>query len=299
MRTITMMSKIRDMCRTKPRRGTLAAALLTCALALLPSSARASVFLDLTPTPVAPDSGETINGAIYNQGAVLAGTGVFPSFVQITNSGGPGGSKEGYNTTVNNVLNNGSADEHNFAIKVSDLPIFTDPNTGKQYYSFFLDINEANNDTDKFLSLDELKIITSNTPNQSVQGVPSGTVQYDMQSGVDGSGNIVFLNFDNFEGSGKADLEVLIPVFSTTDTYVYLYSKFGSVGVLGTSNQYDVPAGDYGISDGFEEWALGRSDAGPPQTVPGPAGLLLGFAGAGSFGGFAGLSWLRRRLGRK
>jgi hypothetical protein len=39
----------------------------------------------------------------------------------------------------------------------------------------------------------------------------------------------------------------------------------------------------------------------PPviTTVPAPAGLLLGLAGAGSFGGFAGLGWLRRRLGRQ
>jgi hypothetical protein len=37
----------------------------------------------------------------------------------------------------------------------------------------------------------------------------------------------------------------------------------------------------------------------PPTSVPAPAGVLLSLAGAGSFGGFAGLSWLRRRLGHK
>jgi hypothetical protein len=277
----------------KLRRGALVAALLTCALALFPSSARAGVTLDLTVSASSPDSGSSINGAIYNQGALLAGTGVFPSFVQVA-PGGSATTESGYNTTVNGVLDNGSADTHNFAIQVKDLPIFTVGTT--DYYSFFLDINEATggNPENRFLSLDNLKLYTSDTPNQSVTDPDAlGTLRYSMQSPT--SGNVVLLDYSFFAGSGKADLEVLVPVSNfagaSPDDFVYLFSSFGAVGVVGSR--------DYGASDGFEEWALGRSNAGPPQTIPAPASLLLGFAGAGSFGGFAGLSWLRRRLGRK
>src|SRR5262249_34543391 len=56
----------------------------------------------------APD--ETINGAIFSNSQPGSGTGIFPSFVQI---GGNNNTTSGYNTTVNNVLDNGSSDQHN------------------------------------------------------------------------------------------------------------------------------------------------------------------------------------------
>jgi hypothetical protein len=222
--------------------------------------------------------------AVFIQGAQLSGTGVFPAFVQIT---GNDPIHDAYNTTVNNVLDNGSADNFNHELRISDLPIFTF--NGTNYYSFFLDINENNNAAlDQYLTLDKLTVLTSTTANQSVQGLPAGTIRWDMNA-ADNIG----LNFNLEPGSGRADMEFLIPVSAfgaalQTD-FVYLYSQFGA----GALNPPNLPAGNYGASDGFEEWSLGRSNAGPPSLVPEPTSLML--IGTGLVGIFA----ARKRLFRK
>jgi len=236
-------------------------------------------------------SGGEINGATFIQGATLSGTGVFPAFVQIDGSG-PGSVKEGYNTTVNNISNNGSSNTFNHEIRVSDLPILSVG--GTSYYSFFLDINESNNASDKYLSLDELQVITSTTANQSSEPLPAGTTRYNMNS--PGPGNGILLNFDLEPGSGRADMEFLVPVANfagalATD-FVYLYSKFGVLGVLGAGNPHGAPVGNYGTSDGFEEWALGR--AGFIAAIPEPSSVILCLAALGGLGGFT--HWRRRRV---
>src|SRR3954471_9188013 len=68
----------------------------------------------------------TINTAIYQEGDFIlhsSGTGIFPSFVQIGEPGGSVSLTQGYNTTFNNVLNNGSADQHNHEVLLSTVPI--------------------------------------------------------------------------------------------------------------------------------------------------------------------------------
>jgi len=231
------------------------------------------------------------NDALYFQGASNAGTGVFPSFVQVGAA-----NKDivsGYNTTVNNVLDNKSDDTHNHEILTSDLPITI--LNGNSYFKFKLDINEVNNSVDKYLSLDSLKIYTSTVPNQSVTNPDDlGTLRYDM-----GAGNGVLLNYDLEAGSGFSDLVVYIPVWTNAvaSQYVYLYSKFGAAGI----NPAGGPAGNYGNSDGFEEWAMGNAgpgetDGGPsggPTVVPAPGGLML-LASALPF-----VFGLRRRLTRR
>jgi PEP-CTERM motif len=203
--------------------------------------------------------------AVFIQGATLSGSGVFPAFVQVT---GNDPIHDAYNTTVNNVGDNGASDIFNHEVALSSVPIFTQG--GVSYYSFFLDINEANNAIDKYLSLDLLTVTTSPTANQSSTPLPTGTTRWSMAA----TDNIV-LNFDLESGSGRADMEFLVPLSAfagalPTD-FVYLYSSFGALGI----NPSGLPAGNYGNSGGtFEEWALGRSGGSVP-SVPEPNSLLL------------------------
>ena len=73
----------------------------------------------------------------------------FPAFVQIT---GNAAIHHAYNTT-GNVLDNGSSNSFNHQITLSELATVVLEN--KSYYAFVLDINEPNNATDMYLSLDD------------------------------------------------------------------------------------------------------------------------------------------------
>jgi hypothetical protein len=219
----------------------------------------------------------TIDGAIFTQGVLLSGTGNFPAFVQITGSDPV---HDAYNTTANNTLDNGSSPTFNHEILLSAVG---EVNCGTiavpvTCYEFLLDINESNGqgggpnagtDADKYLSLDLLQIYTSNTPNQSTSDPSTlGTLEYTM-----GTDNHIGLDFNISAGSGKADMSVWIPksLFPAEgpNVYVYLYSLFGALGSVGVGGAGTLPAGNYGASDGFEEWALGLN---PTQQCTDPNG---------------------------
>jgi hypothetical protein len=148
--------------------------------------------------------------------------------------------------------------------------VWTVTRGGKRYYSLTLDINESANSKDKFLSLDDLKIYSYNgslggyVNNTSILGTP----KYDLTNSHP-NGSPVLLDYSlASSGSGKDDMEVLIPIsfFSNVlpSDYFYLYSKFGGVG-------WDKVNGrDYSSSAGFEEWHYD-----PPAGVPEPSSILL------------------------
>src|SRR5262245_52174649 len=123
-------------------------AAIILAAAALQATAHAAI-VDLTTV----GASGTINGAIYEQiDPSSTGTGTIGVFAQQSPQGNNTTSRA-FNTTVNNVLDNNSSDQHNHAIKLSDIPVVT--RLGNPYRQFLLDINENTGGGNEFISLDE------------------------------------------------------------------------------------------------------------------------------------------------
>lgn len=238
---------------------------------LLSTSLTASAaIIDLTTS----GSSGTINGAIYEQVVGSStGTGTIDSFAQIS-PGGNDPSSSAYNTTVNNTLDNGSPDNFNHSITVGEVPVVDI--SGTLYHQFILDVNENSGGTpsQQFVSLDEVQVFVGGTANSNVATFTGdildhdGTLIYQMDAGADSA---VGLDFQLGSGSGSGDMFLYLPrslfaPFALSDV-VTLYSEFGQLGV----DPAGLPSGDYGQSDGFEEWALDEEG----QLIPEPASLAL------------------------
>jgi hypothetical protein len=226
----------------------------------------------------AGSTGGPINGALFHQiDPSSTGTGVIDSFVQI---GGNDPVVNGYNTTVNGTLYNGSADNFNHSITVGLIPVVTI--SGTPYRQFLLDINENNNRSlDQFLSLDDIQIFLGGTANSSVDTFTAGELDHDgaliyhMDLGGDST---VGLNYALNTGSGSGDMFLYVPssLFGTDPSAVVtLYSQFGGAGI----DPAGLPLGNYNNSDGFEEWAVLRAEGTTVGTPEGGATLtMLGLA---------------------
>jgi hypothetical protein len=189
-----------------------------CAALLAAPSAQA-VIIDLTNpgTAIFPTaSGPALFSTDFTQ---ATGSGNFEAFLRV--QADP--TEQGYNTSTNKVLDNKDG-AFTKDIRISDLAIVGD------YYSFVIDINEANSPStpEAFIVLDALKLFTTTTGGQSTTDINSlGTLVFDLdQNGIDSS--IEYL--DGNSGSGQADIAFLIPIAAfgnvSPDTFVVLYAQF-------------------------------------------------------------------------
>lgn len=240
--------------------------LATVAVALAASVAAQAAVLDLATSAdgITPDTTSGNFGiALFEWTNIqTTGTGAIDVFAQIQAQGN-NDTQEGYNTTENNVFDNGAPDEFNHALALSDIPIVSIG--GVDYRQFLLDINEPSGRDSELLSLNEIQVLQSDTANPStttfdlgVLDIPGHTFVYRLDDSED---NTIELNAALNNGSGSGDMFMYIPdsAFVPELEFVYLYSSFGD------PNSADA---------GFEEWAVLRGDDGN-GVVPEPTSLSL------------------------
>ena len=240
-------------------------AILTIFIAAATTAFAAPIQLDLTTL----GSSGFINDAKFIQGTINpTGTGVYEPFLRLQHNR----TEEGFNTSADGVLDNKAG------IWTKDLLAETIPSItidGMQYREIRLDINENNNSTGRYLSLDSLEIYLQDSGGiSSKSGLTN--LKYSMDTAtVD---NYVKLDYTLASGSGWDDMSVLLPesIFAdiATNKYFYLYSKFGI---------------HYRSDAGFEEWA---ADPPPPTNTPVPEPSTIILLGAG----LGGVAFLRRRM---
>lgn len=254
------------------------------ALGMTPLS-QAATIVDLTTV----NSSGAINGALYQHiNSQSTGTGQLGVFAQIQAQGN-NDEETGYNTTVNNTLDNGAPDNFNHSITLDEVPLVTINNV--DYREFLLDVNEADQGpaAGRFISLDEVQLFVGGTANSSVETLTAGILDHDgmlvyqMDAGMD---NWVALDFQLNSGSGSGDMFLYVPQsnfagFAGSDV-VTLYSEFGRQGVDPSDGMGGNFSGDFGASAGFEEW--GVRDIVTQGVVPEPSTIFLlglGLAGLG------------------
>lgn len=251
------------------RRKSLAVTLGLATMLSLGSAASAGQ-LDLT-------SGGTgvINGATFSTTEQQpTGSGVIHSFVRI--SAANQDAVEGYNTDARPL----QFDENTSPTFTRSLHLDALVSSNG-YYQFLLDINQTSANPN--LTLNELQIFLGNSatltgatkPDATTGTLSFGTnanLVYDMDALEDSK---IQLNYSLNSGSGSGDMYAYIPtsLFTGTNKWVTLYSKFGPL--------------EFANNDGFEEWATIAN----PNLVPLPAAAWGGMA----LCGFIGAAKIRRR----
>jgi hypothetical protein len=236
-----------------------------CAIALAAgavfgaSRANAEVTLDLATSSPQADGTTAL---FYRTDLQPTGTGVIQPFVRIQAKP----TESGYNT--DGVIEFDTKDNPGnwtHSITLSQVPIVNIG--GTDYREFVLDINESTAQNNRFLSMNEFEVYTSNTNILSsfntathTFGSPVANVTslvYDMDASGD---KLVRMDYSLASGSGSGDMFVYVKssLFTGTNPYVYLYSKFGNPD---------------GSDAGFEEWATRPAST---PSVPLPASLWGG-----------------------
>ncbi|MBL0928012.1 MAG: hypothetical protein IBJ11_10235 [Phycisphaerales bacterium] len=221
------------------------------ALSVFSAGAARAGMIDLT------QAGTSVNigGALWETTDYrTAGTGNIRPFLRVQANN----TEQGYNTSARpTAFDEKGTLNYTHDVQIQDLGGRVV--NGVPYYEILLDINENNNNQDRYLSLDQLKIFISPMGGQNTANIASlGTLVYDIDAATD---NWLAMDFNLNAGSGQGDVRFLLPVsvlsgFSPT-SYFILFSRFGD---------------NMSSDDGVEEWSLTDQIVVP---TPGTAVVLL------------------------
>jgi len=253
----------------------LAIALLGAGMLFAGSWNANAAVIDLTTANSTGTDAYNGSNVVFSQTAVQpAGTGIFGTFVQFE-SAGNATTEQGYNTTVNDVFDNKSADKFNHEITVSQIGFITVG--GNQYMRFSLDINEQGNVRNSGLTIDELQLFISTNPNQSVEtfdgaglvAFNAATLVYRLDSG---SNDSILLNAAlNPPGSGVADMFMDVPIALYQSAFIA--GGYTTPAAQNAVNIYLYTAAS-SVDAGFEEWAA-ITGSRIPGEVPEPVTISL------------------------
>ena len=188
-----------------------------------------------TPTVDLTDSGNFgfINDAVFMTGLLEPDGPGFYSFVNLQQDG----SQQGYNS--DHIAQFDEKPPGN-SVLLAEIPIFIGDGTngtqeGVAYREFLLDLNEPNDQSKPYLSLDSLQIwqqesgnLNGFTPGAGFAGAHTNYLAYDLDAGGD---HWIGLTDGMAHGSGQGEYRILIRndafINDAAHRYITLYSQFG------------------------------------------------------------------------
>lgn len=276
--------------------------LFTCAIVGVAHTAGAAI-VNLTTVNIAGNAPNTmvnantgstfrggfINGALFRDPSVdgSAGSGTFRDLYRISPPSGQGNvMEEGYNRP--GVLHTSVPNGFDPYLRMADLI----QDASQTSYIFVVDLNESNNATDRYLSVDDLKIWVGGTtdpavlPNSlSATMAALGIPAFDMN--LSGQQNFALLDATLSSGSGGGDLFVFVPKAffpqnADPNAFVYIYTKMGSYtgapgfGAGATQEQISIPGKSISSGSSVSTITSGLATVPEPSTFAGllAAGLL-------------------------
>lgn len=277
--------------------------LITCAIVGIANTVGAAI-VNLTNVNIAGNTPDTqvnvnngssfrggfINGALFRDPSVegSAGSGTFRDLYRVSPPSGPNNvMEEGYNRP--GIMHTSVPNGFNPYLRMTDLI----QDASQSSYIFVVDLNESNNATDRYLSVDDLKIWVGGTTDPAV--LPNtlaatmtmfGTPVYDMSPA--GQQNFALLDATLSSGSGGGDLFVFVPKSyfpqnADPNAFVYIYTRMGTYtgapgfGAGATQEQISIPGKSINSGSTVSTITSGLVTIPEPSTF---AGLLA----AGLFG---------------
>jgi hypothetical protein len=225
------------------------AVLLAAVVALLGASTANAAFPPIDLSAAGTTATSTVDGTIWTNTNLVqtAGTGVIDPFLRVQQNG----TETGMNTDLApQAPYDTKAGIWTHSLTYGQLAIVN--KGGIDYYVFTLDINESAGGVDPFLTLNQMRIYSTDASaggaladEPAVVGAAGSTLHYNLDGTQD---QTIYMNYSvSNTGSGESDVDFYIPTsfFAGASSTDYLYMVINS-GLSGDTNGLD-------SADGFEE----------------------------------------------